>query len=125
MTETPLLLFQEKSVVCRFPQIRSIETLYNLHIFIVAEKSDNRRLVRIDPGNIINIMKNESREEGRRYQSCGIYFVDETTKTYRPTTKGAFLLTAYFLPPFNQIISWFQLRESRRLYKIFQKQQKK
>ena len=97
------------------PGLTDVALLYEVHRRRVARLAPATATPkRVPPGQEIAALLEQHTADLRRVAAAGYYRLDEPAQLYRPTLKGAYLMTWKLLPPFQSIRRAAKLRRARR-----------
>ena len=101
--------------VYRFPQVRDPLRLHKVFQILLRRRFGSSTLrqrdVATDPARFLAEVMDE---EYRGQMEAGYYRLDEKTRRWRPTLRGAFLMVWKMLPPFKQLAKAAIRRRARR-----------
>jgi hypothetical protein len=106
-----------KRIHYRYPAITSIRRLQEINNWIISHDQRTGTLVGIEKGKEIDIIRESLEGELRQQAEYGYYFIDTANARYRPTWKGAFILTEKNVFPFKNILEFFDLRSAKQAIK--------
>ena len=101
----PIFAPRPRHVVYRFPEVRDPLRLHKIFQVLLRRHFGSSTLRQRDiasdpPRFLADIMDAEHRAQ----TDAGYYRLDEAARRWRPTLRGAFVMTWRMLPPFKQII---------------------
>ena len=103
-TSSPGVFPRDKTAnTIRCPGIRDFTLLYRFHRERVSRDRAARTATLDDVKDARTRMETEFTRTYERLIAAGYYSLDPARQQYRPTLKGAFLMTYRLLPPFKQI----------------------
>lgn len=110
----PIFAPRPGHVVYRFPQVRDPLRLHKIFQVLLRRQFGSstmrQRDIANDPARFLaDIMDAEHRTQAE----AGYYRFDEAARRWRPTLRGAFVMTWRLLPPFKQIITAGVRRRAR------------
>ena len=93
-----------EKTVYSFPEIADPQKLYRLHgLLLDREPGRTGKAASPSPDRIIEHLNEYFRKEGDRKVEMGLLYVDAARDAYRPTIKGAYLMTWSLLWPVTSI----------------------
>ena len=106
----------EKTVL-QFPQVDDPVRLYTIHEKLLPQYANVVGKQLPLKGNEVEALCDSMAADCARQIETGYLYVDETGECYRPTWKGAFLMTWKQLPPVSHRLRVRIRRRARRLLK--------
>ena len=103
-----------EKTVNKFPTVEDPLELYALHQEIMREFAPSARKVLPDEGAELDYLANVLIEDYERQCRLGMLYLDPAAAAYRPTMKGALLMTWGLLPPMKQVRSLQMNRAAER-----------
>jgi len=103
--------------VYHFPWINDPARLYNLHQQLIQRDKPGMQKEYVKPGAEIERLCDGMRREMAEQLQPGILRLDKSGEWYRPTLKGAYLMSWKLLPPCKQIRSALRNSSRRRIEK--------
>jgi hypothetical protein len=108
-----------KFTTTRLPMIRKADRLYRLHQALEKRHgSKERKILRVEDefrGDAVAYLSRAMVEELEAQIETGYMYLSQNEGLYRPTWKGAFLMTWALLWPFSAMRRWLRDREAQRL----------
>jgi hypothetical protein len=104
----------------RFPMIADLAKLYRLHqTHVEKHEGTSTKFLRVDEfrGDVGAYLNCVFREQHNEQVSAGYFYLSEEEGAYRPTLKGAYLMTWRQLEPFKTLARKRIEREALRLLK--------
>jgi hypothetical protein len=98
----------------RFPMVRDAATLYRAHAAL-AEPFGARTKSKPSEEDPVTLVKSSIRREMAEQEQAGYFFVDAAARFYRPTWRGAYLMTWKLLFPVKAIRRALRDRRARGL----------
>jgi hypothetical protein len=89
--------------VYRFPEVRDPIRLYRIFQALLRRRFGSASLVDRDLSDPGRFLADVADKEYAAQMATGYYRFSEATRSYRPTLRGAFLMSWKMLPPFKQI----------------------
>lgn len=103
------------------PSVADPAELYELHKFVMAKHAPSGRKTMFEPGKAIEFLKKSALIESYDEQvRMGFLKYDAAAEAYRPTVKGAYLMTWGLLPPFKGMRMAAMKRKEERILKEFE-----
>jgi hypothetical protein len=99
----------------RLPEVRNPRSLYHLHRQLRQRCAPNAKGVLPDEGRDLFHLSNSMTREMRKQVEFGYYFLDETNEVFRPTWKGAFIMTWKLAWPVGAIRKVWMKRKARTI----------
>ena len=103
-----------EKTVTKFPTVDDPLDLYALHQEVMREVAPGAKKVLPDEGAEVDYLSNVLIEDYERQCRLGMLYLDRAAAAYRPTMKGALLMTWGLLPPMKQIRSLQMNRAAKR-----------
>ena len=103
-----------EKTVNKFPSVDDPLQLYTLHQQAMTEVAPHGKKVLPPEGGEVDYLSSALVEDYERQCSLGMLYLDRAAAAYRPTLKGAFLMTWGMLPPMKQIRSAKMNRTAER-----------
>jgi hypothetical protein len=101
--QPPVFVHDPKENTVRWPGVKPIGLLLQLHRARVARLRGSRRGILPTPDKLLERMARDHRESMERQVAAGYYWHDHANYVYRTTLKGAFLMRWRLLRPWKQI----------------------
>jgi hypothetical protein len=112
----------EKSVRTHVPSIREASELYRLHKYVMGKHAPTGHKVVYEPGGVFDYLIRYAFEEPYAEQARrGWLYFDERLDLYKPTLKGAYLMTWGLLQPMKAIRRKLLERRNRPLLDEFER----
>jgi hypothetical protein len=121
----PELLYRSnlQTVRTQVPQVQDANKLYKLHIYIIDKHAAQGRKVLYEPDKALEYLAGHAFiETFENYVTRGLMFYDHRTDCYRPTTKGAFLMTWGLMQPMKAIRYVALRRRAREIMEEFEQE---
>lgn len=99
----------------RFPEVRNPRSLYQLHRKLRQRCAPNAQGVLPSEGRDLFHLSNSMTREMRKQVEFGYYYLDETNEVYRPTWKGAFIMTWKLAWPVGAIRKAWMKRKAQTI----------
>jgi hypothetical protein len=99
-----------------FPQVHDLRQLYTIHRLRV-QRSTHTACGRLVPQeqDAIELVRRDTSREYEWLVEAGYHWLDARAERYRPTLKGAYLMTWKLLPPVKQVRQWLTRRNAARV----------
>ena len=97
------------------PWIRHPNRLYAIHQACAAHFASGETRIEIPIGDAAEFLRNSQLKETAKFAECGYYFLDEAKGVYRPTWKGAILMSGKLRWPIKQIRVMLARRKAERI----------
>jgi len=105
--------------IYKLPEVNDLESLYAIHTGLASNVNAARKSLPPQDQEIISLEEDIVRPMERQ-ASMGYLRLDESSQMYRPTVKGAVIMTAQSLWPLSMIRKQRAAAQSRRIRKDFQ-----
>ena len=106
--------------VYRFPGVRDPLRLYRVFQALLRRRFGSASLVERDLSDPARFLAEVSDQEYAAQMAAGYYRFNDATRSYRPTLRGAFLMTWKMLPPFKQLAQAKIRDRARRMLRDLQ-----
>jgi len=100
----------------RFPQVRDPARLRRVNAALLARFFGSRQRVPLEPkDDIAAFIQEASTREYHLQTTTGYLWLDERAQVYRPTMRGAWVMSHRMLPPLRQILERRRRRRAEQL----------
>jgi hypothetical protein len=121
----PELLYPSslETIRTQVPQVQDANRLYKLHIYVMDKYAAQGRKVMYEPDKALEYLARYAFiETFENYVKRGLMWYDQQTDCYRPSTKGAFLMTWALMQPMKAIRYAALRKRARKILEEFEQE---
>jgi hypothetical protein len=114
-----------ETIRTQLPQVHDPRLLYQLHSHVMGKHHISGKRVLYEPGNALDYLaRSVLIKSFEKYTRRGLMYYDEGNNCYRPTLKGAFLMTWLLLEPIKTFRKAALWRKARKIVEEFEQSHK-